>query len=89
MSAALTLRDQAYMSELAAEIVTHGNPAADLVTELIAAHGRRQAFIAELRDGVTVRAVAARKAIALNFHTNANYRAASSRLMFDVEQVAA
>jgi hypothetical protein len=54
-----------------------------------AAHARRQTFAAEMRDGSTFRAKAARKAIALSMHTRVQYAANVNRLMYDLQQVAA
>lgn len=65
-----TRKEQAYLDELAAQIVgTHGTGAADVlqadpIALLTAAHEQRQDFAQEMLDGTTDRAQKAR--IALN-----------------------
>ena len=75
-----------YMSELAAEIIENGNPHGNLIEELGAAHARRQAVAADMAAGKSIRAIAARKAIAARVWTSVQAKRAADSVLFDVAQ---
>lgn len=67
-----------YLKELAAEIVSNGDPSGDLLEEMQAAHARRRRFAMEMAEGRTDRAKKVREAIC-----TAVYCTATIRRMFD------
>jgi len=89
MNEQLDQRARAYLDEIAAEIVAHGNPEGDIAEEMKAAHQRRTAFAAEMRDGLSVRAKQARKLLTHCVHEDVRRQSATDRLMFDCAEAAA
>lgn len=80
--AKLTEQELAYINELATDIATHGGlQGATFEHALIAAHGRRQAFAAEMARGETQRAKMAAKALCVSVWTAGKIRQAEDRML--------
>jgi len=76
----------AYLTELAHEILSGGDPDGDFATELAAAHTRRQAMAKEMAHGRSERAQMARRVLAAQVYGNiraaANVESAMQSLAF-------
>lgn len=81
METKLTIEEEAYLNQLAADIAADGGLKGQSVGEAItAAHQRRQAFAMEMANGHTKRSKMARKALQVSVWMECNARAAKERL---------